>query len=131
MPRSITPKALVNLLLLIMAIQPVLAFAQFTADATEPPARFSQLATMDCCNAGLALNNGRSEQNMVCGDMASADCAVAATQGNCGTMLCALVSVKAVAPVQSLSDPARFPPHEGYISIILDTLTPPPNTSKA
>ncbi|MDC8454723.1 MULTISPECIES: hypothetical protein [Marinobacter] len=131
MPRSITPKAIVNLLLLIMVIQPVLAFGQFTADATEHPARFSQLATMDCCNAGLASNNGRSEQNMACGDMTSVDCAIAANQGNCGTMLCALVSEKAVAPVQSLSDPAHRRPHEGYLSIILDTLTPPPNSSKA
>jgi hypothetical protein len=131
LPRSITPKAIVNLLLLIMAIQPVLAFGQFTADATEPPARFSQMAMMDCCNADLASTNGHLEQNMACGDMASADCAVAATQGNCGTVLCALVSEKAVAPVQSLSDPAHRRPHEGYLSIILDTLTPPPNSSKA
>jgi hypothetical protein len=128
---SITLKGLVNLLLLIMAIQPVLAFGQFTADTLEPPAHFSQMATMDCCSAGFAGTNGHSEQGMACGDMASADCAVAANQGSCGAMLCALVSEKAVAPVQYLSDPACRRPHEGYLSVILDTLTPPPNSSKA
>merc|ERR1711974_139566 len=104
LPRLITPKALLNLLLLIMAIQPVLAFGQFTADRAEPPARFGQMAMVDCWGAST---DGLSEQDMACGDMASTDCAIAANQGSCGAMLSALVSEKAALPVQCSSDPTQ------------------------
>tara|TARA_R100001039_G_C1837082_1_gene99114 strand:- start:1126 stop:1557 length:432 start_codon:yes stop_codon:yes gene_type:complete len=126
LPRLITPKALLNLLLLIMAIQPVLAFGQFTADRAEPPARFGQMAMVDCWGAST---DGLSEQDMACGDMASTDCAIAANQGSCGAMLSALVSEKAALPVQCSSDPTPLRPREVYLSVILDTLTPPPDFS--
>jgi len=119
LPRLITPKALLNLLLLIMAIQPVLAFGQFTADRAEPPARFGQMAMVDCWGAST---DGLSEQDMACGD-------IAANQGSCGAMLSALVSEKAALPVQCSSDPTPLRPREVYLSVILDTLTPPPDFS--
>ena len=131
MPRSITPKALVNLLLLIMAIQPVLAFGQFTTETTQSPSRFDEVMIMGCCDSGLTSTAGHSEKDAACGDMASADCALAASLGSCGAMLSALVSEKDYPPAQSSSGSTLLHTLDGYLSIILDTLTPPPNSSKA
>lgn len=124
-------KAVINLLLLIMAMQPVLAFGQFTAETTEPSFRADQMAMMDCCDAGLHDLSGHSKQDMTCGDMASADCTLAASSGSCGAMLFALVPEKTAAPTQSAASATHLHPLDGYLSIILDTLTPPPNSSKA
>lgn len=130
MPHPIIHKAVINLLLLTMAMQSVLAFGQTAVETTEPPSRAHQMAIMDCCDTGLHGNTGHSEQYMVCGDMASVDCTLATSMGSCGAMLSALVSEKDNMPAQS-SCPTRLHPHDGYLSIILDTLTPPPNSSKA
>lgn len=108
--RPIVPKAIITLLLLIMVIQPVLALGQFAKDTAETHTHLCDMA---------------------CGDMTPADCAVAANQGSCGTAPCVLVSETEYVQVQSPSKLFRLPPHEGYLSIILDTLTPPPNSSKA
>lgn len=124
-------KAVINLLLLIMAMQPVLAFGQFTAETTEPPSWSGEMAMMGCCDTGLARTAGHSEDDVACGDMASADCVLAANLGSCGTMLSALVPEKAGAPRQSASSATHVHPLDSYLSIILDTLTPPPNASKA
>jgi len=130
LPRSITPKALVNLLLLIMAIQPVLAFGQFTTETTQSPS-WSDEVMMGCCDSGLTSTAGQSEKDSACGDMASADCALAASLGSCGAMLSALISEKDYPPAQSSSGSTLLHTLDGYLSIILDTLTPPPNSSKA
>ena len=114
-----------------MAIQPVLAFGQITADTTEPPAPSGNMALMDCYSADLARAEGHPERDVACGDMTSSDCVVAVNQGTCGTAPCVLVSEKGFVRVQSPSNVSRLRPHEGYLSIILDTLTPPPNSSKA
>lgn len=124
-------KAVVNLLLLIMAMQPVLAFGQFTTEPTDTHSRAKQMAMMACCDDGLHELSGHSEQDMACGAMTSADCTLAASLGNCGAVLCALVPEKAGAPTQSAASAMHLHFLDGYLSIILDTLTPPPNSSKA
>lgn len=124
-------KAVINLLLLIMAMQPVLAFGQFTTEPTDAHSRADQMAMMACCDDGLHELSGHSEQDMACGGMASADCTLAASLGSCGAMLFALVPEKAGAPTQPVTSLKPLHPHDSYLSIILDTLTPPPNSSKA
>ncbi len=114
-----------------MVIQPMLALGQFTKDASESPTHLGDMAFMSCHSADLASIEGQSERDVACGDMTPADCAVAANQGSCGTAPCALVSEAGYVQVQSPSKLSRLHPHEGYLSIILDTLTPPPNSSKA
>ncbi|WP_148863293.1 hypothetical protein [Marinobacter fonticola] len=132
MPHQTIRQAVIHLLLLIMAMQPVLAFGQFKADPTEPSLKAHQVAMTDCCdNTGLDTTTAHLEQDMACGDMATADCALAANLGSCGGMLSVLVPEKADLPAQSSSGPAHHRPRGGYLSIILDTLTPPPNSSKA
>lgn len=131
MPRSIVRQTVINLLMLIMAMQPVLAFGQFTTETAESPSWSDEMAMMGCCDTGLASTAGYSEDDVVCGDMASADCALAASLGSCGAMLSALVSEKDNLPAQSSSGSTLFHTHDAYLSIILDTLTPPPNSSKA
>ncbi|MEH6563093.1 MAG: hypothetical protein V7713_16860 [Marinobacter sp.] len=124
-------KAVINLLLLIMAMQPVLAFGQFTTEPTDAHSRADQMAMMACCDDGLRELSEHSEQDMACGDMASADCTLAASLGNCSAMLFGLVPEKAGAPTQPVTSLTPFHLHDSYLSIILDTLTPPPNASKA
>ncbi len=84
---------------------------------------------MDCGDTDL----GHSEQGMACGDMTLADCTLAASLGNCSALPSAVVSEQANVPMPapSRSCIAGRHPGDGYLSIILDTLTPPPNSSKA
>lgn len=113
-----------------MAIQPVLAFGQFTTETTQSPSWAGEVM-MGCCDSGLTSTAGHSEKDAACGDMTSADCALAASLGSCGAMLSALISEKDYPPAQSSSGSTHLHTLDGYLSIILDTLTPPPNSSKA
>jgi hypothetical protein len=131
LPLSITPKALVNLLLLIIAMQPLLAFGQITTATTESPSWSDEVMMMGCCESDLTNTAVHPEKNAACGDMASADCSLAANLGSCGAMLSALVSEKDYPSVQSSSGSTLLHTLDGYLSIIFDTLTPPPNSSKA
>ena len=130
MPRSKTHKAIINLLLVIMLMQPVLVIGQHitgTMDSADP---LAQMTIMECCDTTLAGTNGYPEQDMACSDMAPADCAFAVNQGGCGNLQSVLAPEKAVVPIQSSSDHTCIPLHAGYLSVVLDTLTPPPNSSK-
>lgn len=131
MSRSIVRQIVTNLLVLIIAMQPLLAFGQFTTEITEPPSWSNEMAMMGCCDTGLASPAGHPEDDAVCGDMASADCALAANLGSCGAMLSALVSEKDYLSAQPSSGSKLLHALDGYLSVILDTLTPPPNSSKA
>ena len=125
MPRPIIHKAIINLLLLIMAMQPVLAFGQFSTEPTNAQSRADQMVMMACCDDGLQELSGHFEQGMACGDMALVDCTLAASLGSCGAMLCALVSEKSGAPTQPVTSLKLLHPYDNYLSVIFDTLTPP------
>ncbi len=124
-------KATINLLLLAMVMLPVLAFGQSSQGMTEPSSRTMHMAMMGCCAGEQHDASGHSEQGTACGDMAPAGCTLAASLGSCSTMISALVSEKDSVPAHSSSDLNTLHPHDRYLSIILDTLTPPPNSSKA
>tara|TARA_B100000214_G_scaffold162695_2_gene116640 strand:- start:282 stop:665 length:384 start_codon:yes stop_codon:yes gene_type:complete len=124
-------KAIINLLLLIMAMQPVLALGQFTSESSEPSARSSQMGPMACVDTMLAGTTEHLAQEMSCDNMASADCLLAAQQGNCGTVPSVLVPERTNLPAPTATAPAQLHPLDGYLSVILDTFTPPPNSSKA
>lgn len=131
MPFSTVRQTVINLLMLIIAMQPLLAFGQFTTATTESPSWSDEVMMMGCCESGLTSTAGHPEKNAACGDMASADCSLAANLGSCGAMLSALVSEKDYPPAQSSSGSTLLHTLDGYLSIIFDTLTPPPNSSKA
>lgn len=117
-------------MLLAMVMQPWLAFGQSMAETTEPHSPAHQMAAMDCCANGLEAAE-RGEQAMPCGDMAPADCTLAAGLGSCSAMLSVLLTEKTDFPAQSGPGPVHRHPQGGYLSIILDTLTPPPNSLQA
>lgn len=130
MPCSTVRQTVINLLVLIIAMQPLLAFGQFTTETTQSPSWSDEVMIMGCCDSGLTSTAGQPEKDAACGDMASADCALAASLGSCA-MLSALVSEKDYPPAQSSSGSTLLHTLDGYLSIILNTLTPPPNSSKA
>lgn len=130
MPCSTVRQTVINLLVLIIAMQPLLAFGQFTTETTQSPSWSDEVMIMGCCDSGLTSTAGHPEKDAACGDMASADCALAASLGSCA-MLSALVSEKDYPPAQSSSGSTLLHTLDGYLSIILNTLTPPPNSSKA
>lgn len=131
MPNNAFRQAVKYLLLIIMVMQPVLAFGQVTLNPAGTPLRAEQATMMDCCKGGLHTPSSRSDQTMTCGDLTSADCALAASLGNCGSAVSALASEKATMTARPVTSLKHLQPQEGYLSIILDTLTPPPNSSKA
>ncbi|MBL3826038.1 MULTISPECIES: hypothetical protein [unclassified Marinobacter] len=131
LPCSTVRQTVINLLVLIIAMQPLLAFGQFTTETTQSPSWSDEVMIMGCCDSGLTSTAGHPEKDAACGDMASADCALAASLGSCGAMLSALVSEKDYPPAQSSSGSTLLHTLDGYLSIILNTLTPPPNSSKA
>lgn len=131
MPNNAFRQAVKYLLLIIMVMQPVLAFGQVTLSPSGTPLRAEQATMMDCCKGGLHTPSSHSDQTMACGDMTSADCAFAASLGNCGSAMSALAPEKATMAALLVASLEHFQPQEGYLSVILDTLTPPPNSSKA
>lgn len=114
-----------------MVMLPVLAFGQSSQEMTEPSSRTMHMAMMDCCAKEQHNASMHSEQGMACGDMTPAGCTLAASLGSCSTMISALVSAKDNVPTQSSSELNSLHPHDRYLSVVLDTLTPPPNSSKA
>lgn len=114
-----------------MVMLPVLAFGQSSQEMTEHSSRTIHMAKMDCCANEQHNASMNSEQGTACGDMTPAGCTLAASLGSCSTMISALVSAKDNVPTQSSFELNSLPLHDRYLSIILDTLTPPPNSSKA
>lgn len=130
MPRKALHKAVTTLLLLAMLMQPALAFGPLMENTPESHAHTMDM--MDCCHGeNPASNPLHSEPFMECGDMTSMDCALAASLGGCGVVLPALVSDHAAFPTPATAGPQRLHFRLAYLSVILDTLTPPPNSSKA
>lgn len=131
MPHTALHKTVINLLLLAMVMQPVLAFGQSSQEMTEHSSRTMQMTMMDCCANEQHNASMNSEQGTACGDMTPAGCTLAASLGSCSTMISALVSEKGSVPVQFSSDLNALHFHDRYLSIVLPPLTPPPNSSKA
>ncbi|WP_417530733.1 hypothetical protein [Marinobacter lipolyticus] len=131
MPNTALHKAVINLLLLAMVMLPVHEFGQSAQEMTGPSARSMHMAMMDCCANEQHNASMHSEQGTACGDMTPAGCTLAASLGSCSTMISALVSAKDNVPTQSSSELNSLHPHDRYLSIVLDTLTPPPNSSQA
>lgn len=63
--------------------------------------------------------------------MTSADCTLASSLGNCGQAVSALAPEKTDMHSPSASGTNLLSFRNTYLSIMLDTLTPPPNASKA
>lgn len=129
-------KILVALLLLITALPSAMVFGQVTPGDRKMDLPASQMASMNCCKGDISAahehtDTGHPEGDMACGDMTKANCAVAASLGNCGSALTALAPEKNGMALQLSSTMKLCHYGTSYLSIILDTLTPPPNTSKA
>lgn len=130
LPSKTLHPAILSLLMLVMAMHSVLVFGQVTENPTNSYS-WAEPAMMDCCKGGLHTPSNPSGDGMTCGDMNSADCALAASLGNCGSVVSALVPEKTDWAAQTATGLKHLHPHDGYLSVILDTLTPPPDSSKA
>jgi hypothetical protein len=130
LPSKTRHSAILTLLLLVITMQPVLAFGQILDNRSESSS-VSSPAMMECCQSGVHTSSDNATHGMICGDMTSTDCTLAASLGNCGSAVSALASETTGLSAQTATGPRYLHPHDGYLSIILDTLTPPPNSSKA
>ncbi|MDC0662348.1 hypothetical protein [Marinobacter sp. SS21] len=110
-------------------MQPVLSLGQSTVEATSQNVWAAHAAMMDCCQAVSPDTSEHVAQGMACNDMTLADCAFYASIGSCGASVPALLqnSEGVIAPSISRLNARDLP--NGYLSIVLDTLTPPPNSS--
>src|SRR5690606_25819548 len=124
LPSKTLHHTIIFLLLLALAVQPVVAAGQIMEHAPESESP----VMMDCCEGELHSHSGH---DMPCHNMMSADCASAAGLGSCGSAVFALIPEGPELPAQMITRPKPLHPHDAYFSIILDTLTPPPNSSKA
>lgn len=128
--RSVRP-VILFLLLLVVVMQPVMVFGDLLGDTPESHAATDGMELMGCCNDNSFLLSSLSNAGMECGEMTPTDCALIASLGGCGNAVSALSIAAAGLPAEMKTDLGPSHPTAGYLSIILDTLTPPPNASKA
>ena len=86
---------------------------------------------MDDCDPSAGDNDGAGRRIVACNDMTAANCTFAANIGSCVASVSAVFLHNVVGQAPSFSDVNSLFFHDRYLSIILDTLTPPPNSSKA
>lgn len=118
---------------LLMVIQPLFVVAQSLPDHTQNHSMEQRMVTMACCSGHeLSMPSDQLSSNqagMTCGDIPLQDCSLAANQGSCTPPLAALIP-GGVTPDTRLTAGQRFSNRDnGYRSVVLDTLTPPPNSS--
>ena len=112
MTRTFTRKALLILLALMAALQPLLALGE--------------------TSMGQANDQQPGQpSDMACGSMSAQDCTLAASLGSCSALVVMVPPEGNNTPAFSTTHQTSPRPHDGYQSIVLDTLTPPPNASIA
>jgi len=131
LPHVVIHKAVVHLLLLAMVMHPLFAFGLVSVESEQTLSPIMSVMDMGDCNAGAQNDGASAQQAIACNEMAPADCTFAANVGSCGSGLSALFLHNPAVPSSSFSGTNSLYSHDRYLSIILDTLTPPPNSSKA
>jgi len=141
--RTFTRKALLILLAFMAALQPLLALGETSMGQAEDQSVSAPVVMMDCLS-----KNGLSDSeqpphpqaddqqagqpsDMACGGMSAQDCALAASLGSCSALVVMMPPEGSKTTAFSVTHQTSPRPHDGYQSIVLDTLTPPPNTSIA
>lgn len=124
-------KSMLLLIAMFLVIQPMLVVAQVlpgqVGHSPEQP-----MAAMEHCPSSSAepLQSGSQETEESCaGGMSLQDCSLAANQGSCTPPLTALIP-GGITPDTRLTSGQAFSNRDNrYRSVVLDTLTPPPNSS--
>ncbi|MEA1079220.1 hypothetical protein [Marinobacter qingdaonensis] len=124
-------KAVVRLLLLALVIQPLFALGLTHVESDQTLPQGTHVMNMGDCGIDAGDNDASGRRSVICNDMTSADCTLAANVGSCIAGLSAVFLRNVVMPTSSFSDTNSLYSRDRYLSIILDTLTPPPNSSKA
>lgn len=137
MTRTFTRKALLMLLAFMAALQPLLAVGETSMGQTEE----QSVVTMSCLSKNSHSSSEQSQHHqtddqqpgqpseMACGSMSAQDCTLAASLGSCSSLIVIMPSEGSKTPAFSVTHQTSPRPHDGYQSIVLDTLTPPPNAS--
>ncbi|WP_166255179.1 hypothetical protein [Marinobacter salicampi] len=127
-------RRLIGLLITIfLVVQPIFAFAQVMPDNTQvmPDNPMSPVAAKEASNSHAhAMHSATAvdmEEGMACGGMAQQDCSIASS-GACSGLFSALVSQDLLASFRLTSDQVPSVGHHRYISVVLDSLTPPPDS---
>ncbi|HDZ39936.1 MAG TPA: hypothetical protein ENH62_16970 [Marinobacter sp.] len=117
------------LLTLIVVFQPMVSFAltlpgQHVGTSSNAP-------VMEDCPKAISFGAATDQADEKCEGMTLESCSLATSQGNCGLSTILLPAGEFKQVIQSTSDQLPIAVEGDYRSIILDTLTPPPNTSIA
>jgi len=136
--RTFTRKALLILLAFMAALQPLLAVGETSVGQTEEQSVRAPVVVMDCLSKNSHSFSEQSQHyqagqpsDMACGGMSAQDCALAASLGSCSALVVMVPPEGSKTTAFSVTHQTSPRPHDGYQSIVLDTLTPPPNTSIA
>lgn len=129
MERSRPNKFALFLLTLIVVFQPMVSFAvtlpgQHVGIASNAP-------VMEDCPKAISFGAATDQTDEKCGGMTLESCSLAISLGNCGLSTVLLPAGEFKQVIQSTPDQLPIAVEGNYRSIILDTLTPPPNTSIA
>ncbi len=125
-------RIIVSMLLLISAFHPFLATGQFGATEMEwSPNAVTDMSAPDCSRAGSSVASGETETYGLCVNMKTVDCVIAANQGICGNLVSAIASDGTVVRLRLHEESYHATLQGKYVSVVLETLTPPPNSSEA
>ncbi len=143
MTGTFTRKVLLILLAFMAALQPLLALGETSMGQMEEPSVSAPVVVMDCLSKNSHSSSEQTQHHqaddqqpgqpsgMACGSMSAQDCTLAASLGSCSALVVMMPPEGSKTPAFSATHQIAPRPHDGYQSIVLDTLTPPPNASIA
>lgn len=119
------------LLTLMVVFQPMMSFAMAWPAQHSDASSGGYERVMEDCPKGMSVGSSSGRSDNQCGGMTLESCSLAISQGNCGlsTVLFPVGEFKQI--IQPLPDRPLLIIKGDYRSIVLDTLTPPPNLQLA